>query len=116
MPDIQGKKRNGCLPVREIKSNKKKKRKSGLRIIALAVLVLFGVMAVNSYNLHQEKKALEKQYAELTEELQGEEERSVMLEERRAYMQTIRFIEEIAREKLGLVYEDEVIFRPEEEE
>ena len=97
-------------------TKKKEKRKNGLKIIALAVLVLFGVIAYNSIQLQEEKRALEKQYSELEEKLQEEEERSVLLAERRAYMQTIRYIEEMAREKLGLVYEDEIIFRPEEEE
>lgn len=97
-------------------TQKKEKRKNGLKIIALAVLVLFGVIAYNSYQLQAEKRALENRYSELQEQLQEEEERSVLLTERRAYMQTIRYIEEMAREKLGLVYEDEVIFRPEEEE
>ena len=97
-------------------TKKKEKRKNGLKIIALAVLVLFGVIAYNSIQLQEEKRALEKQYSELEEKLQEEEERSVLLAERRAYMQTIRYIEEMAREKLVLVYEDEIIFRPEEEE
>ena len=46
----------------------------------------------------------------------AEQERSDFLTERRAYMQTTRYIEEMAREKLGLVYPDEIIFRPIEEE
>ena len=42
--------------------------------------------------------------------------RSEELEDQRAYMQTVRYIEEIARKVLGLVYPDETILRPEEEE
>lgn len=94
---------------------KKEKRKNGIKIIALAVLVVFAVMAYSSVSLQKEKQSLEKQYGEKLEELQSEQERSVMLTERQAYMQTIRYIEEVAREKLGLVYEDEIIFRPREE-
>lgn len=94
---------------------RKEKRKNGLKIIALAVLVLFAVITYSSISLQEEKQALEKQYRELQLKLQEEEERFVMLEEKRAYMQTIRYIEDMAREKLGLVYEDDVIFRPQEE-
>lgn len=94
----------------------RKKRKTGLRIIALAVMVLFGVIAYSRSVLVEEKEAKEKQYNELVEQQQEEEERSMSLAERRAYMQTIRYIEEMAREKLGLVYKDEVIFRPYSEE
>ncbi len=97
-------------------TRKKEKRKNGLKIIAVAVLVLFGVITYSSIELQAEKRALEKQKSELEEELQTEQERSEELEEQRAYMQTVRYIEEIARKVLGLVYPDETILRPEEEE
>ena len=64
----------------------------------------------------EEKDALEKQYSELEEKLQDEQDRSEILKDRAAYMQTTRYIEEIARERLGLVYKEEIIFRPESQE
>lgn len=104
--------------MREICQNtgKKKKRKNGLKIIAVAVLVLFAVITYSSVELQAEKRALEKREAELQDQLQTEQERSEELEDKKAYMQTIRYIEEIARKVLGLVYPDETILRPEEEE
>ena len=99
--------------ARNPKVRRKQKRKSGLRIISLAVFVVFLVMASNSVSLQQDKRALEKEYSELEEKLQNEQERSEVLKDRAAYMQTVRYIEEIARERLGLVYEEEIIFRPE---
>ena len=96
--------------------NKRKKKKSGLKIIALAVFVLSVVMASNTFSVQKDKDVLEKQYSELEEKLQSEQERSELLKDRAAYMQTTRYIEEIARERLGLVYEEEIIFRPETEE
>ena len=94
----------------------KQKRKNGLKIIAVAVLVLFGVITYSSIGLQAELRALEKRKSELQEELLTEQERSAELEDQRAYMQTVRYIEEIARKVLGLVYPDETILRPEEEE
>ncbi|MBQ8633082.1 MAG: septum formation initiator family protein [Lachnospiraceae bacterium] len=104
--------------MREVIRNtgKKKKRKNGLKIIAVAVLVLFAVITYSSVELQAEKRALEKQKAELEEQLQTEQERSEELEDKKAYMQTVRYIEEVARKVLGLVYPDETILRPEEEE
>lgn len=102
--------------MKEIARNKRKKRKNGLKIIAVAVLVLFGVITYSSVGLQEEKRALEKRERELKEELQTEQERSGELEEQRAYMQTVRYIEEIARKVLGLVYPDETIVRPADEE
>jgi len=97
-------------------TGKKRKRKNGLKIIAVAVLVLFGVITYSSVELQAEKRALEKRKQELQAELQTEQERSGELEEQRAYMQTVRYIEEIARKVLGLVYPDETIVRPADEE
>ena len=97
-------------------ARKKTKRKNGLKIIAVAVLVLFVVITYSSIQLQAEKRALEKQKSELEAALQTEQERTEELEDQRAYMQTVRYIEEIAREVLGLVYPDETILRPEEEE
>ena len=97
-------------------TRKKTKRKNGLKIIAVAVLVLFVVITYSSIQLQAEKRALEKQKSELEAALQTEQERTEELEDQRAYIQTVRYIEEIAREVLGLVYPDETILRPEEEE
>lgn len=104
--------------MKEVVLNKGKnaKRKNGLKIIGVAVLVLFGVITYSSIELQAEKRALEKRKSELETVLQTEQERSKELEDQRAYMQTVRYIEEIARKVLGLVYPDETILRPEEEE
>ena len=82
----------------------------------MAVLVLFAVIMCSEAQLKSEKRALEKQKTELEEQLQTEKERSGELNEQRAYMQTVRYIEEIARKVLGLVYPDETILRPAEGE
>ena len=95
---------------------KNKQKKSEFKIIALVVFVLFVIMTHNTLSVQQDKNALETQYSELEEKLQNEQDRSEILKDRAAYMQTTRYIEEIAREKLGLVYEEEIIFRPETEE
>lgn len=96
-------------------TGKKKKRKNGLKIIAVAVLVLFAVITYSSIELREEKHALEKRKSELESMLQTEQERSGELEDKKAYMQTIRYIEEVAREVLGLVYPEEILLRPQQE-
>lgn len=98
------------------KTNRKTKRKNGLKIIAVAVLVLFAVITYSRTLLQEEKRSLETRKKELEAQLQTEQERSDELEDRRAYMQTVRYVEDIARKVLGLVYPDETILRPTEEE
>ena len=43
----------------------------------------------------------------------SEEARSAEIEEYGKYTQTKKFVEEVAKEKLGLVYEGEIIFKDE---
>ena len=42
-----------------------------------------------------------------------EEERANEIEEYRKYTQTKGFVEEVAKDKLGLVYEGEILFKSE---
>lgn len=43
-----------------------------------------------------------------------EEERALQLEEKRIYIQTKQYVEQIAKEKLGLVNKDEILLKPDE--
>lgn len=101
--------------VRNTKVKRKKTIKSVAFWLTIAVVLLFAVMSYNSLELQKKKRALEATQRELQAKIQEEQERTEELAERRAYMQTIRYVEEIAREVLGLVYPDEVIVRPEAE-
>ena len=92
------------------------KRKWLTAVIGIPVLVLFAVITYSSVELQAEKRALEKHKQELEEVYQTQQERSEELEKKKAHMQTFRYIEEIARKVLGLVFPDETILRPEEEE
>lgn len=47
----------------------------------------------------------------LQEEIAKEEARAAEIEEFEAYTQTKKYVEEVAKDKLGLVYEDEIIFK-----
>ena len=47
------------------------------------------------------------------EQIAEEEERTKEIEEYAKYTQTKKYIEEVAKDKLGLVYEGEIIFKDE---
>ncbi|NLK29222.1 MAG: septum formation initiator, partial [Clostridiales bacterium] len=59
-----------------------------------------------------EQAAIKLQKLEL--QIKEQEERAKEIKNLEAYVQTKRYIEDVAREKLGLVYEDEIILKPEE--
>lgn len=60
------------------------------------------------------KKVMEYQAKEesLTRQVENEQKRAAELEERRVYVQTKQYIEEVAKQKLGLVKPDEVLLKP----
>lgn len=98
--------------------NKKKKKRIRLRkgvpFIIMAVIICCGVVGIRSYILYNEKAELEKRYEVLETRLEAEEQRKSELEEKEKYMDTKKFVEDTAKNKLGLVYPDEIIIQPEE--
>ena len=100
--------------VRNERSRGEKRRNRS--IIALAMLVLFVVLASCSYSGYQELQSLRRQYGELEEKNLEEQERAEELTQREAYMQTIGYLIEVARDKLGLVFPDDTVLRQEKEE
>ena len=52
-------------------------------------------------------------YSEELEQIVAEEERAKEIEEFEKYTQTKKYVEEVARDKLGLVYEGEILFKDE---
>ncbi len=93
---------------------RRKKSRTGIGIIAFVVLSICGIVAFGKNALDNRKEYLEGKDNILNSQLQEEEERGIKLKNREAYVQTKKYIEEIAREKLGLVYDYDILFRKEE--
>ncbi len=83
-------------------------------LIILVVCILIVVLAFRCRVLADKNAA----YAEQIESLEGkiteEKGRTESIEKLRDYTGTKAYTEKVAREKLGLVYPDEVIFVPSE--
>ena len=73
-------------------------------VASLAVVVHIGGASLRERDREQ---ALEKTLAK-------EEARAAELEEYRVYVQTKQYVEKIAKEKLGLVNKDEILFKADE--
>lgn len=102
--------------------NRRNKRKSknslsnqmaliGITVVvaSLAVVVHIGGASLRERDLEYQarEQALEKSLAK-------EEARAAELEEYRVYVQTKQYIEKVAKEKLGLVNKDEILFKADE--
>ena len=75
------------------------------------MLLLTGVLTVNSVMLQAKNKEYKEQEAELEAQIQEEKNRSEEIEDYEEYVKTDEYIKETAEEKLGLVDTDEVIFK-----
>lgn len=87
----------------------------GTKTILMILLVLYVVMSVKVSQLYSQSTALEAKEENLKELIQSEEERRVQLEEEQEYRQSLEYIEELAREKLGLIKPNEILLLPKEE-
>lgn len=83
----------------------------GLFLTVLAVCLLVVAVSVNGYRLRKKEAAYQAREAELLRQIEAEEARAEEIEAFKKYTQTKKYVEEIAKDKLGLVYEGEIIFK-----
>lgn len=91
-----------------------KSNRRGMFAISAIVMVLLVGLLVQSQELAASNKQYEAKKVELEQQIRDEEIRAGEIENMKDYVNSTEYIEKIAREKLGLVYEDETIFKAEE--
>ena len=72
------------------------------------------VLLSGSQKLSVRNEQYESQKEELSQQIQDEEVRSGEIVKLKDYVNSKEFIEKMAREKLGLVYRNEIIFKAEQ--
>ena len=90
-------------------------RGSGTISVSIIVLVFLTVMAVQIYQMKQKDEAYAAQENLLQEQYEEETQRAEELVELEAYMQSDEYIEDTAKNRLGLVYDNEIIFKETQE-
>jgi len=83
----------------------------GMIIIAIAVAMLIVVMLARSVQLQHKINYYRTVNAATREAMTEEADRTEELEILPDYIESDEFIEKAAREKFGLVYDDEVLFK-----
>lgn len=78
---------------------------SGVVCMLLVILLLEGRSLQDRIQVNEDKKA------QLEDQLASEEARTGEIEELQEYMQSDEYIEKIAKEKIGLVKDNEIIFK-----
>ncbi|MCR5686943.1 MAG: septum formation initiator family protein [Lachnospiraceae bacterium] len=97
--------------ARRVAFRKKRQNRLGMMLVSFVVLMLMAVILFKG----RELKAKQAEYMQREESLQAqieeEHERTRKLTDYEKYTKTDKFVEEIAKEKLGLLYENEILFR-----
>lgn len=82
-----------------------------MMVAGIAILIMSVVVGINSISLKQKEEKYAAREQELLELIEAEEVRATELEQFATYTKTKKYAEEIAKDKLGLVYENEIIFQ-----
>lgn len=99
--------------ARKAAYRKKRQNKTGMLLVTMVVIMMLIVVSVKSVELREKRAAYMERVQALREQIEGEQARAEAIEEYEKYTQTKRYVEEIAKNKLGLVYEGEIIFKDE---
>lgn len=98
------------------KALRQKKRvrhhKRNVLTISMVILMLIIVVSINSVSLQAKNKTYKQQEIELQAQIDKEQKRAQEVEEYKNYVASKEYIEGVAKDKLGLVYPNEVVFKP----
>lgn len=93
------------------RKNRNRKNHAGSISIVVIVLLLLGTISIKCIELKNKNESLKKQEAVLAGKIEKETVREKEIEELSKYIQTKQYAEQVAKEQLGMVYPDEIIFK-----
>lgn len=99
--------------ARKAAYRKRRQNKFGMFLVFLAVVMLVIVVSVKSIEMRTKLTDNRQREEELMEQIAAEEKRAEEIEEMEKYSKTLGYTEDVAKEKLGLINEGEIIFRDE---
>lgn len=96
---------------KKVAYRKKRQNRLSMFLVSFVVLAIVIVVAVRSMQLREKIANYETRETELETQIKDEEDRAEEIEEFGKYTQTKKYAEEVAKDKLGLVYEGEILFQ-----
>ena len=85
--------------------------RAGIVLASIVVLILVTVVSIKSVGLMRKVREYQAREAALTQQIEYETQRSDEIAEFERYTETRKYIEDTAKEQLGLVYPGEIIFK-----
>jgi len=97
---------------RRVVFRRKRQNRLAMFLVISVVLMILVVVSVKSVELKAKMADYQERERILQEQIDAENVRAEQIEEYRKYTQTKKYVEEVAKEKLGLVNEGEIIYKP----
>ena len=99
-----------------MKKRTKRMNQNGIAMLSITFVVgvLFIAMMTMSLNLQQQISDCKTEMKEVQSQIDEENERTKEIDETKERMDTDEYVAEVAREKLGLVKDNEIVFKEEE--
>lgn len=98
------------------RKRRKKENRVGKLCVSGIVFMFLIVMSVQIVKLYKEDQIYIAKEKELTQQLEEATEEQQQLADYEQYTQSQQYIEEVAKSKLGLVYNNEIVFKEQETE
>jgi len=99
-----------------VKKRRRKKKFFQLGWNTILLSIFFVMIAFKTYDLQKINRELQEQKENYIKKIEEETKENAKLLEQKEYSESDLYIEKIAREKLGLVKEDEIVFMEKSEE
>ncbi len=90
---------------------KRHQNRFSMFLVSLVVVMILIVVAVQSVELQQKIDAKQSELSSLEDRIEQEQQRAEEIKDFATEVKTKGYIEDVAREKLGLIYEGELLFK-----
>ena len=102
------------MAKRRVAFKKRRQNRLGMILVSIVVLMLCVVLMVSMLSLNKKRNSYVERQKSLQQQIEAENRRAEDLVEYEKYTKTAAYVEEVAKDKLGLVYEDEIVFQADE--
>ena len=93
-----------------MKTSRRKRKNSGMWVLTVTLVAAVGIAAGTSVmSQYKQIRELRERQQQVQSAIDEETDRSMELQNRQAYYESDVYIEEIAREQLGLIRPDEIL-------
>ncbi|MCR4807671.1 MAG: septum formation initiator family protein [Lachnospiraceae bacterium] len=99
---------------RKVAFKKRRQNRLGMALVSCVVVSLCLVLMFSMMSLSKKRDGYLEKHESLEKQIEDENKRAEDLVEYEKYTKTAAYVEEVAKDKLGLVYEDEIVFQAEE--